>query len=196
MELWKLGLEGKHDPFQGDGGLFFRWDISKNKLKTKGILGELKGNGRYFGIGWEFPFEILGLTFEIAQRQISLVNNLSIITSSPFNWKTLLQASLRGANQWFAESKNRSAGKLSRTFWLKIPLLGKDHETDSHDDSGYKSGHQQFCRIYTMLKKTSENRLPRRIRSIGNHCQPTSGHSSATTAYFEASAKFGTNVAR
>ena len=22
MELWKLGLEGKHDPFHGDGGLF------------------------------------------------------------------------------------------------------------------------------------------------------------------------------
>ena len=22
MELWKLGLEGKHDPFQGDSGLF------------------------------------------------------------------------------------------------------------------------------------------------------------------------------
>ncbi|MCS5545308.1 MAG: hypothetical protein NZ867_00710 [SAR324 cluster bacterium] len=83
MELWKLGLEGKHDPFQGDGGLFFRWGISKNKLKTKGILGELKGNGRYFGIGWEFPFEILGLAFEIAQRQISLENNLSIVTSSP-----------------------------------------------------------------------------------------------------------------
>ena len=62
---------------------FFRWGISKNKLKTKGILGELKGNGRYFGIGWEFPFEILGLAFEIAQRQISLENNLSIVTSSP-----------------------------------------------------------------------------------------------------------------
>ena len=83
MELWKLGLEGKHDPFQGDGGLFFRWGISKNKLKTKGILGELKGNGRYLGIGWEFPFKILGLAFEIAQRQISLENNLSIVTSSP-----------------------------------------------------------------------------------------------------------------
>ena len=82
MELWKLGLEGKHDPFQGDGGLFSRCGISKNKLKTKGILGELKGNGSYFGIGWEFPFEILGLAFEIAQRQISLENNLSIVTSS------------------------------------------------------------------------------------------------------------------
>ena len=35
MELWELGLEGKHDPFQGDGGLFYRWGISKNKLKTK-----------------------------------------------------------------------------------------------------------------------------------------------------------------
>ena len=83
MELWKLGLEGKHDPFQGDGGLFSRCGISKNKLKTKGILGELKGNGRYLGIGWEFPFKILGLAFEIAQRQISLENNLSIVTSSP-----------------------------------------------------------------------------------------------------------------
>ena len=94
MELWKLGLEGKHDPFQGDGGLFFRWGISKNKLKTKGILGELKGNGRYFGIGCVFPFEILGLAFEIVQRQISLENNLSIVTSSPYNLNTLLQASL------------------------------------------------------------------------------------------------------
>ena len=72
MELWKLGLEGKHDSFQGDDGLFFSWGISKNNLKTKGILGELKGNGRYFGIGCEFPFKILGLAFEIAQRQISL----------------------------------------------------------------------------------------------------------------------------
>ena len=51
MELWKLGLEGKHDPFQGDGGLFIRWGISKNRLKTKGTLGELKGNGGYLGIG-------------------------------------------------------------------------------------------------------------------------------------------------
>ena len=83
MELWKLGLEGKHDPFRGDGGLFFRWGISKNKLKTKGSLGELKGNGGYLGIGWEFPFEILGLAIEIAQRQIRLENNLSIVTLSP-----------------------------------------------------------------------------------------------------------------
>ena len=83
MQPWKLGLEGKHDPFQGDGGLFFRWGISKNKLKTKGIPGELKGNGRYFGTGWKLPFEILGLAFEIAQRQISLDNNLSIVNSIP-----------------------------------------------------------------------------------------------------------------
>ncbi|MDG1178384.1 MAG: hypothetical protein P8O73_08830 [SAR324 cluster bacterium] len=83
MELWKLGLEGKHDPFQGDGGLFIRWGISKNRLKTKGTLGELKGNGGYLGIGWEFPFEILGLAFEIAQRQICFANNFSIETSSP-----------------------------------------------------------------------------------------------------------------
>jgi len=82
MELWKLGLEGKHDPFQGDGGLFSRCGILKNKLKTKGILSELKGNGSYFGIGWEFPFEILGLAFEIAERKINLENNLSIVTSS------------------------------------------------------------------------------------------------------------------
>ena len=48
MELWKLGLEGKHDPFRSDGGgLFIRWGISKNRLKTKGTLGELKGNGGY-----------------------------------------------------------------------------------------------------------------------------------------------------
>ena len=32
---------------------------------------------------WEFLFEILGLAFEIAQGQISLENNLSIVTSSP-----------------------------------------------------------------------------------------------------------------
>ena len=83
MELWKLGLEGKHDPFQGDGGLFIRWGISKNRLKTKRTLGELKGNGGYLGIGWEFPFEILGLAFEIAQRQIRFANNFSIETSSP-----------------------------------------------------------------------------------------------------------------
>ena len=83
MELWKLGLEGKHDPFQGDGGLFFRWGLSKNLLKTKGALGELNGKGGYLGVGWEFPFKILGLAFEIAQRQIHFENNLSIETSSP-----------------------------------------------------------------------------------------------------------------
>ena len=27
MELWKLGLECKNDPFQSDGGLFIRWGI-------------------------------------------------------------------------------------------------------------------------------------------------------------------------
>ena len=82
-ELWKLGIEGKHDPLQVNGGLFLRWGISKNLLKTKGSLGELKGNGGYLGIGWEFPFEILELAVEIAQRQISLENNLIIKTSSP-----------------------------------------------------------------------------------------------------------------
>jgi len=56
MELWKLGFEGKHDSLQGDGGLFLRWGISKNLLETQGSLGELKGNGGYLGIGWEFPF--------------------------------------------------------------------------------------------------------------------------------------------
>ncbi|MBC8259594.1 MAG: hypothetical protein H8E38_11290 [SAR324 cluster bacterium] len=83
MELWKLGFEGKHDPFQGDGGIFIRWGVSKNLLKSEGTLGELKGNGAYLGIGWEFPFEILGLALEIAQRQIRLENNLSIVTTSP-----------------------------------------------------------------------------------------------------------------
>ena len=39
------------------------------------------GNGGYLGIGWEFPFEILGLAFEIAQRQIRFANNFSIETS-------------------------------------------------------------------------------------------------------------------
>jgi len=38
MELWKLGFEGKHDPFQGDGGLFLRWGISKNLLKPRDLL--------------------------------------------------------------------------------------------------------------------------------------------------------------
>ena len=83
MELWKLGFEGKHDSLQGDGGLFLRWSISKNLLDTQGSLSELKGNGGYLGIGWEFPFEILGLDFEIAQRQIGMENNLFIKTSSP-----------------------------------------------------------------------------------------------------------------
>ena len=83
MELSKLGLEGKHGLFQGDGGLFFRWGLSKNLLKTKGALGELNGKGGYLGVGWEFPFKILGLAFEIAQRQIHFENNLSIETSSP-----------------------------------------------------------------------------------------------------------------
>ena len=83
MELWKLGFESKHDSLQGDGGPFLRWGISKNLLETQGSLGELKGNGGYLGIGWEFPFEILGLAFEIAQRQIRMENNLFIKTSSP-----------------------------------------------------------------------------------------------------------------
>ena len=83
MELWKLGFEGKHDSLQGDGGLFLRWGISKNLLKTQGSLSELKGNGGYLGIGWEFPFEILGLAFEIAQRQIRMGKKLFIKTSSP-----------------------------------------------------------------------------------------------------------------
>ena len=83
MILWKLGLEGKHDPFQGDGGLFFRWGLSKNILKTKGTLTEMNGKGGYLGVGWEFPFKILGIAFEIAQRRIHFENNLSIETSSP-----------------------------------------------------------------------------------------------------------------
>ena len=75
MELWKLGFEGKLDPLQEDWCLYLRWGISKNLLK-QGSLGELKGNGGFLGIGWEFPFEILGLAFEIAQRQIRMENNL------------------------------------------------------------------------------------------------------------------------
>ena len=63
MELWKLGFEGKHDSLQGDGGFFLRWSISKNLLDTQVSLSELKGNGGYLGMGWEFPFEILGLDF-------------------------------------------------------------------------------------------------------------------------------------
>ena len=82
-ELWKLGFAGKQDRPQGDWGSFFSLGYFKNLLKTKGSLGELKGNGGYLGIGWEFPFEIMGLAFEIAQRQISLENNLIIKTSSP-----------------------------------------------------------------------------------------------------------------
>ena len=81
-ELWKLGFEGKHDPLQVDGGLFLRWGISKNLLKTQGSLGELTGNGGYLGIGWEFPFEILGLAVESGQRQISLEVKFYIKTAS------------------------------------------------------------------------------------------------------------------
>ena len=94
MELWKLGLEGKHDPFQGDGGLFLRWGISKNLLKTQRSLGELKGNEGYLGIGWEFPFEILGLAFEIAQRQINMENNFFIKNLQSVYRRALLQAPL------------------------------------------------------------------------------------------------------
>ena len=83
MELLKLGFEGKHDPLQGDGGLFLCWGISKNLQKTLGSLGELKGNGGHLWIGLEIPFEILGLAFEISQKKISLENNLFIKTSSP-----------------------------------------------------------------------------------------------------------------
>ena len=65
-------------------GVFFCAGVfKKNLLKIQVSLGELKGNGGYLGIGWEFPFEILGLAFEIAQRQISMENNLFIKTSSP-----------------------------------------------------------------------------------------------------------------
>ena len=56
MELWKFGLEVKHDSFQGDGGLFYRWGISKNKLKTKGILGELIRK-------WKIFRDRLGISF-------------------------------------------------------------------------------------------------------------------------------------
>jgi len=62
---------------------FFALGYFKKPAENQGSLGELKGNGGYLGIGWEFPFEILGLAFEIAQRQISLENNLFIKTSSP-----------------------------------------------------------------------------------------------------------------
>ena len=65
------------------GGLFLQCGIKKNLLKIQGSLADLKGNGGYLGIGWEFSFEILGLAFEIAQRQIRLENNLFIKTSSP-----------------------------------------------------------------------------------------------------------------
>ena len=81
-ELWKLGFEGKHDPSQGDWGSFFAMGYLKKLAETHGSFGELKGNGGYLGIGWEFPFEILGLAFEIAQRQISVENNFFIKTSS------------------------------------------------------------------------------------------------------------------
>jgi len=65
-------------------GVFFCAGVfQKNLLKTQGSLGELRGNGGYLGIGWEFPFEIMGLAFEIAQIQIRLENNLFIKTSSP-----------------------------------------------------------------------------------------------------------------
>ena len=81
MELWKLGFEGKHDQFQGDG-VFFILGYFK-KLAETWISWRVKRKWRILGIGWEFPFEILGLAFEIAQRQIRLENNLFIKTSSP-----------------------------------------------------------------------------------------------------------------
>ena len=66
-ELWKLGFEGKHDPSQGEWGSFLAMGyLKKPSENLGGSLGELKGNGGYLGIGWEFPFEILGLAFEIA----------------------------------------------------------------------------------------------------------------------------------
>ena len=47
-------------------GSFFALGYFNKPAETPGSLGELKGNGGYLGIGWEFPFEILGLAFEIA----------------------------------------------------------------------------------------------------------------------------------
>jgi len=83
MELWKYGVEGKHYAAQEKGGAFLRWGLSRNQLKTEGTLGTLTGNGAYLGVGWEFPFDILGLAFELAQRQVDLEDTIFINSFSP-----------------------------------------------------------------------------------------------------------------
>lgn len=83
MELWERGVEGKHYLVHGEGGLYFRWGVSRNQLQTGGSLGELTGTGGYLGIGWELPFEILGLALEIGHRQTRLEDRVFMDIRSP-----------------------------------------------------------------------------------------------------------------
>lgn len=83
MELVKVGIEWKNYLYKNEGGIFTRLGISNNSLRTQGSLGELKGNGFYLGLGWEFKFSQIGLAFEAAGRKIFMENDLEITTYSP-----------------------------------------------------------------------------------------------------------------
>ena len=83
MELIKWGLEYKTDLSKGTGGLFTRFGLSDNTLKTEGIYDSIKGYGTYFGLGWEIKFSQLGLAFEAAGRKIYLDEEIEITTYSP-----------------------------------------------------------------------------------------------------------------
>jgi len=82
-ELWSLGIEGKQYFFPKAGGLFFRWGLSSEQLKTYDAFEQVKGTGKYLGLGYEIQFSRIGLAFEAAKRQINLSRGVLIEAQSP-----------------------------------------------------------------------------------------------------------------
>jgi len=83
IQLFHAGLEYKFFPWDWLPGFFSRLGVGASYLKSLGSYDELNGRNGYFGIGWEFPLENVGIALELAGRRTYLDQDLEITTLTP-----------------------------------------------------------------------------------------------------------------
>ena len=70
MEIWSLDLRAKIIHSREMEVFFSAGVFQKTCWKPRDLFSELKGNGGYLGIGWEFPFEILGWLLRLLKDKL------------------------------------------------------------------------------------------------------------------------------
>ncbi|MFW7378631.1 MAG: hypothetical protein ACOH5I_07490 [Oligoflexus sp.] len=83
IRLFHAGIEYKFFPSGWFTGFFTRIGVGASYLTSRGLYDDLRGNNVYLGLGWEIPFQHLGVAIEFAVRKSWLEEGLEIDSMTP-----------------------------------------------------------------------------------------------------------------